>query len=289
MIIAFFCLLLLLIFNRRKKLVFIFLYLGLFAAIFIQGDRILPYWVGEKEVPDAILENLSPNGKVRILLANVLVTNRKKGKLLKIIDEANPDIILTMEVDNWWVQQLKLLKEDYPYSIEHPLDNAYGMALYSKFPLERKEIKFLKKVDVPSFHTTVLLPSGEVFRFHGVHPVAPVPSGKYPDNVGEKEVALLKIGEMVSNDSIPSIVAGDFNDVSWSNTSRLLEHEGGLKNVRLGRGLYNSFSSKSTILRWPLDHFFVTKEFALVDIERLPEFNSDHFPMSATFVIEKGM
>lgn len=176
-------------------------------------------------------------------------------------------MLLTMEVDKWWVNQLLPLKKTYPFVIEYPLDNAYGMALYSKLPLKNTQILFLNHMHVPSFHTTVLLASNLSFRFHGVHPVAPVPSEKYPDNAGEKEVALKKVSKIVFAEKLPSMVAGDFNDVSWSNTSRMFEKEGKLNNVRIGRGLYNSFDARSFIKRWPLDHFFVTQEFALLELE----------------------
>lgn len=286
LIVASGCLLLLLFLHNRRDFGSILLYLGLLAAIAIQSVRILPYWFGEKMVRDAAKAAAPAEKEVMILIANVLVTNREAEEFIKIIADADPDMILAMEVDDWWVKELEVLKEDYPFTIEYPLNNAYGMALYSRLPLREQEIKFLKHEDVPSFHVSVRPASGNAFRFHGVHPVAPVPSEKYPDNLGEQEVALLKVGEMVSKDSIPSVVAGDFNDVSWSNTSRLFEVKGGLNNVRLGRGLYNSFSATSRILRWPLDHFFVTREFALVRLERLSKFNSDHFPILATFVIE---
>lgn len=122
--------------------------------------------------------------------------------------------------------------------------------------------------------------------FHGIHPMAPVPSGKYPDTAGKKEVALEKIGKIVGNDSLASIVAGDFNDVSWSHTSRMFEKQGKLNNVRLGRGLFNSFDANSVFMRWPLDHFFVTKEFSLLKLNKLSKFGSDHFPMYAELVLE---
>jgi endonuclease/exonuclease/phosphatase (EEP) superfamily protein YafD len=132
----------------------------------------------------------------------------------------------------------------------------------------------------------VELRSGKKIKFHGVHPVAPFPSEKYPDNVGMEEVALSKVGNLAEADTLPSIVAGDFNDVSWSKSTRFFEKSGNLKNVRLGRGLYNSFSAKSFFMRWPLDHFFVTEEFGAVKIERLPKFGSDHFPIIAELVLQ---
>jgi endonuclease/exonuclease/phosphatase (EEP) superfamily protein YafD len=123
------------------------------------------------------------------------------------------------------------------------------------------------------------------FVFHAVHPLAPVPSQRFPDGAGKEEVALIKVADRVDTYTLPSIVAGDFNDVSWSNTTRLFGEETDLRNVRLGRGLYNSFDARSALLRWPLDHFFVSEEFAAVSLERLPKFGSDHFALVATFAL----
>ncbi|MDT0689999.1 endonuclease/exonuclease/phosphatase family protein [Salegentibacter sp. F188] len=270
--------------NKKWNLFSIIVGLGLIAVITIQSIKIFPYFFGDKAVPDAD-EQIAKSSEIEIVIANVLITNTSYDEFLKIIQEKNPDIVLAMEVDENWIQNLQVLKEDYAYHIEYPLDNAYGMAMYSKFPLEN-QIKFLNQEDVPSFHTKFSLPGGEEFMFHGVHPVAPVPSSKYPDNKGEEEIALIKIGDLVAKDSLPSIVAGDYNDVSWSLTSRLFEESGGLKNVRIGRGVFNTFDSNSMIMRWPLDHYFVTEEFYLSEIERLPEFGSDHFPLYVKLVLQ---
>ncbi|AHM62642.1 hypothetical protein D770_21975 [Flammeovirgaceae bacterium 311] len=287
LIVALICLLIFVLLNKKWGFASVFLAVGLLTAITIHATRILPYIVGDKPVPDVAQEAISQENSVGILIANVLITNKEAADFLEIVEQTDPDMLLVMEVDQWWVNQLQGLKVEYPYIMEYPLENAYGMALYSRFPLKDTEIKFFNHDDVPSFHAKVILPSGEAFRFHGMHPVAPVPSDKYPDNVGEEEVGLLKVGQLVAAESLPSIVAGDFNDVSWSHTSRLFGDAGSLKNVRLGRGLYNSFNAKSLIMRWPLDHFFVTREFALLELERLRKFNSDHFPMFAKLVLQK--
>lgn len=273
-----------LVLNKKWKFSSVFLALGLITSVFIHGNLIFPYFFGEKTVLDAPA-NQNEENKLGILIANVLITNRKSEEFIQIIQNADPDLILAMEVDKWWVDQLQVLKNNYGYYIEYPLDNAYGMALYSKFPIENQEIAFLNKDDVPSFHVALLLESGKKFKFHGVHPVAPVPSGKYPDNVGEKEVSLLKVSKMIGKEEIPVIVAGDFNDVSWSNTSRLFQNRAKLNNVRIGRGIYSTFNAESFLLRWPLDHFFVTKEFAVSRFERLEKFGSDHFPLYAEFTL----
>ncbi len=288
-------LILFVILNRKWKLTSIALTIGLFAAIFIHFSFISTYLLGEKAVPSVDFSEVNTEKTVGILLANVLITNKNSSKFLDIISSSNPDLVLVMEVDSWWVEQLHSLKQEYPYYMEYPLDNAYGMALYSKFPLIETEIQFLNHSKVPSFNAVVTLPSGNTFKFHGVHPVAPFPSDKYPENIGEngkdqqKEVALEKVGMLVSKNKKPTIVAGDFNDVSWSNTSRLFGQNGNLKDVRIGRGLFNTFDAQSMIMRWPLDHFFVSEEIAVVEFKRLSKFGSDHFPLFAKLSIDQKL
>lgn len=286
LIIGILFLLLFSLFNKKWKWPSVSLLFGLMAVITINGLVIYPYWFGEKAVADFNSDLAKPRDTFGVLLANVLMDNRESDRFLNLVQQQNPDILLAMEVDDWWVRELEILKEKYPYVLEYPLSNAYGMSLYSKFPLKNKEVKFLKHSDVPSFHVIITLPSGKSFHFYGIHPVAPIPSGEYPDNVGEEEVALLKIGNIVANNTLPSLVAGDFNDVSWSRTSRLFGEQGGLHNVRIGRGLFNSFNASSSVFLWPLDHFFVTKEFKLVDLKLLNHFGSDHYPLYAKFVLD---
>lgn len=284
LIVSVLCLIFVLVLKRQWNLVSGILIAGLLFSIIIHSVKIGPYLLGEKVVPDVEIQG-NDKSSVKIIVANVLVTNRSSDKFLKLIEKYDPDVVLAMEVDDWWVEQLSPLQQNLPYKVEYPLDNAYGMLLYSKLPLKNSDIKFLKHSDVPSFHTTMTLPSGQEFSFHGVHPVAPFPSEKYPDNVGEEEVALAKVGRLVAEDSLASIVAGDFNDVSWSRTTRFFEEEGGLRNVRLGRGLLNTFNANSLVMRWPLDHFFVTEEFRVKELKRLDSFGSDHFPLMAEFVL----
>lgn len=271
--------------NRKWDFSSFLLITGILIALTIHGTRLLPYIVGEKTVPDA--EFTSEEKSLGILLANVLIKNKETIRIKKIINEANPDLILVMEVNKWWISELQELKNKYPYFIEYPLDNAYGIALYSKLKFEKHEIRFLNGDDVPSIHTRLLMPSGKEIQLHWMHPVPPVPSNKYPDNVGKTEVALMKVAKMVARDSLPAIVAGDFNDVSWSQTTRMFGSEANLNDVRIGRGFFNSFDAGSFYLRWPLDHIFVTAEFSLVTLERLPKFGSDHFPLYAEFVLSK--
>jgi endonuclease/exonuclease/phosphatase (EEP) superfamily protein YafD len=78
----------------------------------------------------------------------------------------------------------------------------------------------------------------------------------------------------------PSIVFGDLNDVAWSYTTKLFLKSSELLDPRVGRGTYSTFNAHYPLLRWPLDHFFVSSHFHLVDMKVEKQIGSDHFPIS---------
>jgi endonuclease/exonuclease/phosphatase (EEP) superfamily protein YafD len=91
-------------------------------------------------------------------------------------------------------------------------------------------------------------------------------------------VALLRAGRLIARHPGPTVVAGDFNDVGWSHNTTQFAASSGLKDVRHGRGLYSTFDAHSFFMRWPLDYVFVSADFKVLAVERLPAFGSDHFP-----------
>src|SRR5690606_25377861 len=100
------------------------------AALLYQLWWILPYTpLFPREVKKAQCE--SPDNTFTLLTANVLTPNRKASQLLDMVRQYQPDILVTLESDQWWQDQLDTL-EHYPYTLKCPLDNLYGMHVYSR-------------------------------------------------------------------------------------------------------------------------------------------------------------
>ena len=222
-------------------------------------------------------ENPSPDRKLSILTSNVLASNRQVDALLKLVSEYAPDVLVTLESDKWWQQHLDTLEVDMPYSMKCPLDNLYGMHVYSRLPLEDKEISFLVEDDIPSMHAQIKLRSGDSVRAHFLHPVPPGPQGH--SESAERDAELVVVARSVEGSDQPVVVAGDLNDVAWSATTRLFRKISGLLDPRVGRGMFNTFHAEYPFLRWPLDHLFHSQHFTVTTIERLPDIGSDHFPL----------
>lgn len=212
----------------------------------------------------------------KMVTSNVLMTNRNSTSLLSLIQTHEPDVVITLESDQWWQDQLDTL-DDYTYRIACPLDNLYGMHVYSRLPLSNTRIDYLVEDDKPSMSTTVQVASGTDIQLHVVHPAPPAP-GENEEST-ERDVELLLLAKAIADSKEHIVVAGDLNDVAWSATTRLFRQLSGMLDPRIGRGLFNTFSANHWYARWPLDHVFVSRHFKVVNIQRLPHIGSDHFPL----------
>ncbi|UOQ82778.1 MULTISPECIES: endonuclease/exonuclease/phosphatase family protein [Hymenobacter] len=253
------------------------LLVALGAAVIYQSIRILPYTpLMRKQVGDSTLKD----GKRHLSLAvmNVLQYNKEGAKALAALQKADPDVIMAVETDDWWYEQLKPLEKTHPYTCHEPLDNTYGLLFFSRLPLQNCQIKYLLDDDVPSLHTRVQLPDGKTWvRLFGLHPKPPAPAESKTST--KRDAELLLVGKEIEQKEEPTVVFGDMNDVAWSHTSELFRRISGLMDPRVGRGLLPTFHADYSLLRWPLDHVFVSADFKVDDMERLPYVGSDHFPI----------
>ncbi len=252
-------------------------------AVGYQAWWILPYTrLFPQEVKNA--DGGAEDDRFTLLSVNVLMTNRRTEALLRIVRAERPDVLVTLETNREWERALAALEADYPHQLKCPLENLYGMHLYSRLPLEDSKIQFLVEEDKPSMHTLVVLRSGRRVCLHCLHPAPPSPTEN--ETSRERDAELVMVGRSVAGARYPVVVSGDLNDVAWSATTRLFRKVSGLLDPRVGRGMYNTFHAEHWFCRWPVDHFFHSDHFALVRLKRLPQCGSDHFPVMIELACE---
>ncbi|WP_197494063.1 endonuclease/exonuclease/phosphatase family protein [Lewinella sp. 4G2] len=247
-------------------------------ATLYQAYRILPYTKLWSTQSRNAQHREHDEKHLRLMVCNVLQTNEQSDKVIALVQKHQPDMLVTLETNGWWEAQLdKAILSDYPHKVAVPLENLYGIHLYSKLELIDPEITYRITEDIPGINTSIKLGCGHEVFMYFVHPMPPSPTEAYASTGRDAELAL--VGKQVKEHGGTSIVAGDLNDVAWSHSTRLFQRLSGLLDPRIGRGLFATFHAEYWLARWPLDHLFHTPDLALVSLQRLPYVGSDHFPI----------
>ncbi|WP_026357473.1 endonuclease/exonuclease/phosphatase family protein [Empedobacter brevis] len=242
---------------------------------------IIPYSPFGRKMIDKV--DLKPNEKpLDLFVYNVLQDNVKYQKLVDLIKKRNPDIVFLLETNKEWMEQIREATNDFSYKIEVPLENTYGLLFYSKLPIIHQEINYLISTEIPSIIADIEY-NNQIVRLYGLHPTPPVPQEN--EESAERDAEILMIGKQAKAYRKACIVFGDLNDVAWSRTTRLFLKTSQMLDPRRGRGMFNTFHAHHWFLRWPLDHYFLSSQFRLIEMIREPNIGSDHFPISIKVVL----
>ena len=253
-------------------------------TVLYQGYILHPYFLPvQRVVPDQKMT--APGRTFSLLVSNILMENKEAQAYLDLVSVLSPDVVLVMEPNDWWTEQLAPLRQTYAHRVEQPQGNHYGMNLYSRFPLSETEIHYFEDAGTPSIQTLLQLPSGDEIVFYGTHPRPPLPENSV--NAADKE--LIKIAQRTREADHPVVVAGDFNDVPWSFTIEKFKKISQLRDIRVGRGFYNTFDAQSLILRLPIDHIFISPGIGLIHLENPVAYTSDHMALFVRLMVDEKM
>ncbi|RAJ12953.1 endonuclease/exonuclease/phosphatase family protein [Olleya aquimaris] len=262
---------------------FVVILIGCFC---FQAYKIIPYTpLVKTELKDY---TKTSQDSITLFTANLLQKNKNPTKVIQAIQSIQADVVVLTEANKRWKNDLSsVINSLYPFKVEIALPNTYGMLFYSKHKLINPEIKYLINDSIPSIHTKLQLPNQSIVQFYAIHPTPPMPQ-ENPMST-ERDAELMLVAKMARNSEIPVIVLGDLNDVAWSETSNLFKKISGLLDARVGRGFYNTYNAKNYILRWPLDHIFVSEEFRYRNKRVCDAIESDHFPLFMSLSFEPNL
>lgn len=246
-------------------------------AVAWQISHIAPYTpLWRKQLADADTADLT------LLIINLDVRNSEPVAAAEIIAGIGADAILFIEIDHAWLSTLADIREHFEHHAEQIQPEGLGIALWSNIPIEHTEIRHIVSDERASIHTDFVVSPTKRARFIGLHPVPPalaIDEGngeRYDSRIRDAE--LIMVAELVGeNTESDWIIAGDFNDVAWSHTTRLFEEISGLADPRVGRNMMNTYHADRPLLRYPLDHVFVSPSFEIAALDRIRIPGSDHF------------
>ncbi len=257
-------------------LVFVFLkwrnyaLLGL-AMIAFNAWFVVP-WYLPTDAPDP------SDSDVRLLHANVLAFNTDMDRMLRLIENVDPDLLVLQEFTPAWMAAMEPLLPSYPYRVVEPRDDPFGIALYSKYPLDATTVIGSVPLGHPDIVATALI-GGERLNIISTHPMPPIGNTNY----GNRNLQLDSVADLARRSPRPVIVVGDLNITMWAHHYKRFEEVSGLSNARRGFGIAPTWPSWLLPGYIPIDHVLVSDEIVVTDFTTGPSIGSDHLPIIVRF------
>ncbi len=240
------------------------------AACVYNSVIIAPYLV-----PRQVTETESPPvHTVRGIVANVRTSNRSFAAVRRQIEQEQPDILLLMEVDQTWIDALAPATDSFPHKLIQPRADNFGIAFYSRLPIDDAEIRRLGGTGLPTIRATVRIGSQQLTAV-GTHP--PPPMSRRAAAARNRQLA--DIARLARRTTGPVLVLGDLNVTPWSPFFTDLLRDGQLHDGRRGFGILPTWEKLAGMVRIPIDHVLHSEGVAITDLRVLPGNGSDHRPI----------
>ncbi len=241
-------------------------------SLVLAGATVLPY----QSTGQAAHADVSDTGpSVRVLLANVLLSNREHDRVLELVRNADADVLVFQEVNERWKSALAPITAAYPYVAGKTREDPFGTMVYSRLPI-------LDRGTLPhgaagrSSLRLVIDVQGTPVSIVCTHPKPPLRAGSFT----LRNQQLDHVTQLVETMPRPLILVGDLNTTMWSPWFRRLCDRADLASVRLGEGVLGSWpAGLPGFLRIPIDHVLVSPDVTVSDCRLGDAVGSDHLPL----------
>lgn len=216
---------------------------------------------------------------LRVLSVNVNIDNQNTAPTLELIRKEQPDIVAIVETNQRWLNAMRTVDDILPYSLQSPQAKAFGIALYSKFPLTLEPVRTF---DAPKdFHLVAKInQANKQVIVVALHPPPPRDATLFEQRNRE----LIEIGNYIKTLKQPVIALGDLNITLWSPNYQAFADHSNLRNTRKGFGILPSWTIRLPVLLIPIDHVLVSSQIRVTDTRIGPNVSSDHLPVIADLV-----
>ena len=230
----------------------------------------------------AIDDSIPP---LKIVSFNVKTSNRNYEAAAKYLLRESPEIILLLEIDNAWMQEIGTRLEGYRQIEGQAQDNNFGLVMFVRgdavdLAVEGTTLRELSGIGVGPAIQMQCTWHGQPLSILGIHPVPPMNER----NAASRDADLEAVGRWSLDqraDGRAALVIGDFNATPWCYAFRKLLRDGNLHDSERGFGVQPTFKANwPQVIGIPIDHCLHSDELKIV--ERAVDSSghgSDHRPL----------
>jgi endonuclease/exonuclease/phosphatase (EEP) superfamily protein YafD len=185
-----------------------------------------------------------------------------------------PDVVVLTEWTPNWKAGLRFLEARYPYRIERPQIDPWGIAVFSKHPFRDAKIIELGTPDFANIRVTLDL-QGTPVDLYATHLAVPVSHEKARlRNLQLKSLAAETAGSVGT-----TVVTGDMNITPFSPLFNDLLDNGNLRDARRPQGFHYTWPTLPLPLWIPIDHCLTSPDIVPISVATGPNLGSDHYPL----------
>ncbi len=218
-------------------------------ALLILAPGIWPYFKTAGELPSTkkAEKNETVISDFSVLHFNVKENNKKIASVADAALASDADIVSMQELkENSFAIVDPIMRQKYPYALSELSYTGFGMAVYSKYPIESKAV--IASHDFPLL-TGIIIINADTLHF-----IAATTSTPTNDKDFQAQVKQFKfIADEANKITGPLIVMGDMNAVPWSEQVTSLLNTTKLKDSR--KDLSATYPAQSP-LQIPIDYIF---------------------------------
>ena len=190
-----------------------------------------------------------------------------------------PDLLVLTEVDSTWLAAITASTKVFPY--RKIVIAGAGLAIYSKFPIVKSEVRYFGKSHHPRIFAQLAFPTHKL-NLVLVHPPTPQVEARFV----ERNLELSLIASEIKELSGPTILVGDFNCGPWSKPFvELLKAD--LRDSEQGFGPQPSWPARTGRVFEkvaippvvPIDHVLVSRDIKVLSRTAGPAIGADHLPV----------
>lgn len=220
-------------------------------------------------------------GHLRVLMSNVRTSNANHQAVIDHVEREQPDVVVLLEVDETWLRGLAPLAEIYPFQATVPRSDNFGLAIFSRLPLEGTDLYALGTDTLPAIVTHVMAPTGPLSLIAG-HPIPPMNL----QQVAHRDATIRALAALARQQPRPVVLCADLNTGPWSPAFADLLAVSGLVDTRRGQGVLPTWSARwPPVPAIPIDHCLVSPEIGVDDVRVGPNVGSDHLPLTVDLAV----
>ena len=253
------------IYLKRSK----FWMLLLIATFVFNGSFIYPFYISK--TPVSVTKEA-----FKITSINLLSSNTKNTDLVRYITKENPDFLILLEYTPRWKTMLDEITSSYPYSKIVPQENNFGIAIFSKIPIQ-SQLLYLHKNATPSILSKLTRGDSEL-TILSTHPVPPLGG----ENLKNRNQQFMEIAHLSKNWGENFVIIGDLNCSSFSPHFNKLVELAKVKDTRLGFGILPTWPASVILMQTTLDHCLVSEPLEVKQRSTGTNIGSDHLPITVT-------